>query len=87
MTAEEKKDISRYFRLVGYRDDGDILLDEYEELEDIIKKSTIARLLENARYQCIVGKISEEQYQKMEKKYIDEIYGKKIDVIVGKKDL
>ena len=41
MSEEEKNDISRYFRLIRYRDDGDILLDEYEELNSIIKKALL----------------------------------------------
>lgn len=64
MTEEEIKDLGRYFRLITYRDDGDMLLEEYEELETIIKNNNVAKELEAARYKCIMKKISEEEYNK-----------------------
>ena len=42
---EELKELYRYLRLSDYRNDY-ILEDEYEELEDIIKRNTYAKYLE-----------------------------------------
>ena len=87
MTEEEKRDLSNYFVLARHRDDGDILIDEYEELNNIIRRNSMARLLEEARYQCIKGEISEEQYKEIEYIYIDILYGKMIDDIEKGKSL
>ena len=39
MNENELEELSRYFRLSDYRDGEYILLDEYEELMDIIRKN------------------------------------------------
>jgi hypothetical protein len=79
MNEEEKKDLSRYFRLMDYMDEGSILLEEYEELEDIINRNKIAKSLEDARYQVIRGEISEDKYLEIEEIYTNELYQKMID--------
>ena len=73
MTKEEAKDVFNYFRLDAYRDGDYFLEEEYYELEDILKRSTIAQELDNARYLAIIGKISEEEYQELSWKRYDEM--------------
>lgn len=65
MNTKELEDLSRYFRLSDYRDGEYFLLEEYEELEEIVKRNPIAKELEEARYKCIKGKISEEEYKEL----------------------
>lgn len=71
MTEEELKDLSRYFKLSNYRDGEYFLLEEYEELEIILKKNHIAREIEAARTKSILGKISEEEYQELYDRYFN----------------
>ena len=66
----ELKDLLDYFRLSKYRDESDyFLLEEYNELEDIIKRSSMARELENARNLWITKKITDEEYNIIYSKY------------------
>ncbi len=59
---EEIKELYEYFRLSSYRDSEYFLLDEYDELERIIKKNKTAQYLEKIRYQYLKKIISEEEY-------------------------
>lgn len=59
---EEIKELYEYFRLSSYRDSEYFLLDEYDELERIIKKNKTAQYLEKIRYQYLKNAISEEEY-------------------------
>lgn len=65
MSEDEKKELRRYFVLCTYRDGEYILQDEWEELEDIVKKNKYAQLLESARTKWILGKIPEQEFKKM----------------------
>ena len=76
MTKEEINDLSTYFKLAIYRDEGNLLLEEYEELNDIIKRNKYAKLQEEARYKWITGKISDEVYQTIYHMYDDIIFNK-----------
>ncbi len=87
MSEEEMKDLSRYFRLIEYLDEGNILEDEFEELNNIIKRNKFAKSLNDARYQVIMGRISEEQYLEIEEIYVNELYGKMIEDNSVKKGL
>ena len=62
MKNNELDDLSRYFRLYRYRDEGDILEDEYGELEEIIKRNETVKKIEDARVKWIFKKISEEEF-------------------------
>ncbi len=62
MDDNELKEISRYFILCTYRDGDYMLLDEYEELEDIIKRNKTAQHLEDIRYMYLRNYISQEEY-------------------------
>ena len=59
---DKLSELYRYLVLSSYRDGDYFLLEEYEELEDIIKRNDIARYLEDVRYQYLKGLISEEEY-------------------------
>ena len=87
MNEEEKKDLSRYFRLIEYLDEGSILEDEFEELNSIIKRNKYAKSLNEARYQVIMGRISEEQYLEIEEIYVNELFEKMIEDNSVKKGL
>ena len=39
MTKEEREELLQYFKLCSYRDSDIFLLEEYEELEEIIKRN------------------------------------------------
>ena len=69
MNDSEINDLLRYFILSDYRDGDYFLLEEYEELESILKRSPIAKELDDARYKHIVGKISDEEYNDLYNKY------------------
>lgn len=64
MTEKEIEDLSKYFRLIRYRDQGDIFLEEFNELQDIIKKYPLARAMEEDYYLFLKGQIPEEEYQR-----------------------
>ncbi len=57
-------ELLRYFILASYRDGEYILLEEYDELQDIIKRNPIARKIEEVRYKWLTGEISDEEYTK-----------------------
>lgn len=73
MNDEEIKDLFDYFRLISYRDEGDILLEEYNDLNDIIARNKIAQELEDARFLMITGKMSEEEYNNISYYYFDKL--------------
>ena len=75
MTEEEKKDLSRYFVLAMYRDEGSILLDEYEELNDILKRNSMAQELDDALYQYYMKKSTYEEYSSIHDKYMNMLFG------------
>ncbi len=75
MTEEEKKDLSRYMILAMYRDEGSILLDEYEELNDILKRNSMAQELDDALYQYYMKKITYEEYSSIHDKYMNMLFG------------
>ncbi len=62
INTKERKELLDYFRLSRYRDGDYMLLEEYDELEDIIKRNNTAKELEEYRYKYITGKINEEEY-------------------------
>ena len=63
MTDQEIDDLSQYFRFIRYRNQGEMLLEEYDALQDIVKKYSAAREMEDAYFLFLQGKISEEEYQ------------------------
>ncbi len=71
MNKEEKEELLRYFKLSDYREGDYFLQEEYEELEDIIKRNSIAKELEDARYKYILGIISEKEYNELYDKYLN----------------
>ena len=75
MTEEEKKDLSRYMILAMYRDEGSILLDEYEELNDILKRNSMAQELDDALYQYYMKKITYEEYSSIYDKCMNMLFG------------
>jgi hypothetical protein len=75
MDDKEISDLSRYFVLAIYRDEGSLLLEEYEELNDILKRNNAAKKVDDALYNYYIGKISYEEYIKIHNYYINMIYG------------
>ncbi len=74
MTNREIKDLSRYFKLIAYRDAyEDITSDELEELEQIIKRNKKAKDLEDAKAQLINNIISKEDFLRIFDAYYIEI--------------
>ena len=65
MQENEIDELFRYFILSDYRDGEYILPDEYEELDTIIKKNKYAKLLDDARYDYIMGKMTEDEYNEL----------------------
>ena len=64
--SQEFKDLENYFRLARYRDETDYFLpEEYEELEEIIKRSSRAKEMEKARTDFYLGRITEEKYKEI----------------------
>ena len=55
-------EIYTYFRLSSYRDSDYILPEEYEELEELIKRNDNIKYLEDLRYEYIKGIINEVEY-------------------------
>lgn len=74
MTEENRRDLLRYFVLSDYRDGDYFLIEEYEELENIIKRNAKAKELEEARYKCILKKIGEEEYNELYNKYLNLVF-------------
>lgn len=71
MSKEEKEELLRYFKLSDYREGEYFLQEEYEELEDIIKRNSVAKELEDARYKYILGIINEKEYNELYNKYLN----------------
>lgn len=65
MENDELSEILTYFRLCSYRDGEYILLEEYEELQGIIKRNKTAHYLEEVRYEYLRGIITEEEYNEI----------------------
>lgn len=86
MTEDEKKDLSRYMILAMYRDEGSILLDEYEELNDILKRNEMARELDDALYRYYMKKITYEEYSAIHDKYMQLLFGEPETNLSLKKD-
>ncbi len=78
-------ELLRYFILAGYRDGEYILLEEYEELQEIIKKNSIARQIEEIRYKWLTGKISDEEYKKIYFDLMNQDREKELKLIQSKK--
>ena len=53
MDEKEISDLSQYFRLTRFRDEGDLFLEEYQELEDIIRRNPMAQLMEEDHFQYL----------------------------------
>ncbi|MBQ6285545.1 MAG: hypothetical protein IJK67_04475 [Bacilli bacterium] len=79
-------ELLRYFILAGYRDGEYILLEEYEELQEIIKKNSIARQIEEIRYKWLTGEISDEEYTKIYFDLMNQDREKELKLIQSKKE-
>lgn len=79
-------ELLRYFILAGYRDGEYILLEEYEELQEIIKKNSIARQIEEIRYKWLTGEISDEEYKKIYFDLMNQDREKELKLIQSKKE-
>ncbi len=77
MNEKERKELIRYFVLCTYRDSDIFLLDEYEELEQIIKNNKVAQYLEDVRYQYLKNKITKEEYNNIRDDYYCKLVLKK----------
>ena len=77
MTKEEREELLQYFKLCSYRDSDIFLLEEYEELEEIIKRNETARYLEKVRYQYLKNIITEEEYKNITGDYFKKLVLKK----------
>ena len=73
MNEQERKELLRYFTLCSYRDGEYILLEEYEELESIIKNNKIARYLEDVRFKYLTRQINEEEYNSINNNYFNKL--------------
>ena len=65
MTEEEISELLQYFRLVKYQEDGELLLEEYYELENIINNNIHAKRIDKARCLNILGKLSDSEYENL----------------------
>ena len=72
MYKDYYKDLSRYFRLAIYRDEGSLLPEEYEELNEILKRNNASREIDDAYYNYLMGKITEEDYKKIHDYYYND---------------
>jgi len=63
MTLEEANELSEYFRLINYSDDGTLLEDEFYELERIRNKNKYAKVIDDAKSDNIYGKMTDEEYE------------------------
>lgn len=71
MSEEDIADLSRYFRLSIYRDNGDLLLEEYDELNEVLQRCKPAQEIDDALSNYYLGRITEEEYKKIYNKYND----------------
>ena len=62
MSKEAIDELNRYLILCSYRDGEYFLQEEYDELENIIKRNPIARELEEERYRYLTNEITKEEY-------------------------
>ena len=69
MTEQEIQDLLNYFQLSIYNDELDILQDEFDELQEIIKRNKRAREMDDAKYLYFKGKMSEEEYEDLIQKH------------------
>lgn len=65
MISDEIKELNHYLRLSSYRDGDYLLEEEYQELEDILKRNPDARFLEDVRYEYLTCRISREEYDQI----------------------
>ena len=74
MTNKEIKDLSRYFKLIAYRDAyEDINTDELNELEQIIKRNKKEKDLEEAKVQLKNNVISIKDFLRIYDAYYIEV--------------
>ena len=73
----ELSELITYLRLSSYRDGDYILLEEYDELMDIIKRNKMAQYLEEVRNNYLNNSISEEEYNQACTDCINELKLKK----------
>ena len=73
----EVNELYRYLILSSYRDGDYILLDEYDELNEIIRRNDDVKYLEEVRYDYLRGIISEEEYNNICFNYVNELKLKK----------
>ena len=73
MRDNDYEDLLRYFRLIVYREEGSLLLEEYNELQDILNRCPSARILDDAYYNFLTGKISEEKYNSIYDYYFNRL--------------
>ena len=68
MEEKERLDLLQYFHLKEFYHNGEILEDEYEELQEIIKRSKRAQEIEQAEIKFYSHKISGEEYKNTARK-------------------
>ncbi len=77
---EEIREFRRYHILERYRYESDYMLhEEWDELEDLIKRNDRIRDIEIARGRLFRGEISEEQFQKLCDSYEDELKARSME--------
>ena len=72
MDEDYYKDLSRYFRLAIYRDEGSLLPEEYEELNEILKRNKASKEIDDAYFNYLMGRITEEDYNKIHDYYFED---------------
>lgn len=69
MEEKERKDLRMYFHLKEIYNNGEILEEEYEELQSIIKRNKRAQEMELAEIKFYGKKISGEEYHRIIEKH------------------
>ena len=77
MDEQERRDLLQYFHLKEFYNNGEILEDEYQELQEIIKRSKRAQEIEAAEIQFYSKKISGEEYHQIVKKHEKALFEEK----------
>lgn len=70
MEEQERNDLLEYFHLKDFYNNGEILEDEYEELQEIIKRNKRAQEIEQAEMKFYSHKISGEEYNNIIEKHL-----------------
>ena len=70
MEEKERLDLLQYFHLKEFYNNGEILEDEYEELQEIIKRNKRAQEIEQAEMKFYSHKISGEEYNSIIQKHL-----------------